>query len=76
MLSERLSTITPNKANDGCTTCKWLLTLSEKDVKSFNEWIANGNSMRQLWHVCSSDPDNPLPISLSALKNHIKDCRK
>ena len=76
MLSERLKELTPNKANTGCRTCKWLVTLSDKDAESFNEWIINGNSMRQLHDVCATDPDNPLPVSLSALKNHFKDCKR
>jgi len=76
MLSERLEGLTPNKANKGCNTCKWILTLNEKDKQSFDNWIAEGHSLHQLYAVCASDPENPLPISLSAFKNHFRDCKK
>jgi len=74
MLSERLKEATPYK--QGCRTCKWLLTLNEKDTQSFNEWIIDKRSRNQLHSICVTDPDNPLKVSLSAFKSHFRDCAK
>lgn len=73
-LSDRLAETTPNKSNRGCRTCQWLLTLGESDLAAFHNWIADGNSVMQLHKVCNSDPDNPLPVSFTALRNHVRDC--
>lgn len=75
-LFDRLSTVEiRRKSNSGCQTCVWLETLPEVDRKAFNDWIDNGWSIRQLHGICSTDPDHPLHISLTALKNHLHDCR-
>lgn len=75
-LADRLKKIEPNRSNDGCRTCQWLTTLSEEDHAAFHQWINNGNSLMQLHKACAADPDNPIPISLSALRNHLRECKK
>ena len=74
MLSERLKEANPRKK--GCQTCLWLLTLSEKDYDSFNELVVDQNSKQQLYEICTTDPDNPMPVSFSAFKNHLRNCKK
>lgn len=71
-LANRLSIVEPSRSNRGCETCKYLKTLSPKDVDAWNEWIAEGRSLAQLWEVASSDPDNPLTVSMTAVRHHIQ----
>lgn len=75
-LSERLAEVNvPNLSNSGCRTCKWLLTLSDKDRAAFYDWVQNDHSIMQLHRLCVSDPDNPLTVSFTALRNHVRDCK-
>lgn len=74
-ISERLAQAKPNESNRGCRTCLWMETLSEKDRAAFYEWIDSGNSLTQLFRICVDDPDNPYPVSFTALRNHVRDCR-
>ena len=74
-LKERLADIRPRLTNIGCRTCKWLETLGSDDREVFEEWIDSGKSLRQLWEVCHSDPDNPLPNKLGAFQDHVRNCR-
>lgn len=75
-LADRLAQFEPNRKNSGCCTCKWLKTITEKDRAAFEDWIAQGHSLQQLYNICIDDPDNPYPVSLSALRNHVRDCKK
>ena len=72
-LAHRLSAVVPSRSNSGgCVTCHWVASLSEGDRAAFDAWIADGKSMAQLWEVASADPDNPFPVSLTALRVHIR----
>lgn len=71
-LFKRLSEAQPSRSNTGCVTCQWLLTLTDADRAAFNEWVDNGSSLAQLHSIASSDPDNPLTVSLSAMRDHRK----
>lgn len=75
-LSHRLSDSKPRRQNRGCETCKWLASIAEGDRQSIKEWVANGWSFRQLHELCVTDPDLPLPVSITAFKNHFRDCRE
>lgn len=75
-LSDRLAQVKqPTVANRGCRTCKWLNGLSEKDRHAIDEWIQAGHSLQHLYRLCSSDPENPVTISLAAFRNHFRDCK-
>lgn len=71
-LADRLDDVRANLTNDGCRTCKWIESLPERDRAAFNAWIAAGKSLAQLHDLCASDPDNPLPVSFTGLRNHLK----
>lgn len=71
-LAKRLSSIEPNRPNDGCRTCSWLESLSATDRQAFEDWIEGGHSMAQLYDLCASDPDNPLMVSRTAFRHHMK----
>lgn len=73
-ISDRLSGTPKKKANRGCLTCKWLETLSEDDRQAIDNWLNNGWSMRQLHTVLFTDPENPIPVGLTAYRNHLQDC--
>jgi hypothetical protein len=73
-LSERLKVVSPRRTKRGCESCIWTAELPKKDQESILEWINNGWSLRQLWGICTTQPDNPLTISCSAFKNHVRDC--
>lgn len=72
-LANRLAESQPNRSNRrGCETCIWLRTLSVDDKASFMAWVKNGHSLMQLHDICTTDPENPLRVSFTALRNHIK----
>jgi hypothetical protein len=71
-LANRLSIVEPTRSNRGCVTCKYLKTLSPKDVEAWNQWIADNRSLVQLWEVACADPDNPLTVSITAVRHHIQ----
>ena len=71
-LSERITNAIPNYVPDGCVTCKWLETVSPADRAAFSAWIADKKSKSQLWELCSTDPDNPLTVSLSGFRLHLR----
>lgn len=73
-LSERLNDAPKRRPNRGCETCHWYADLPDQDKGAFDDWLANKWSLRQLHTICSTDPDHPLTISLTALKNHVQDC--
>lgn len=74
-LKDRLANASAKLSNKGCLTCRWLQTLSSEDRDAFNEWLDDGKSMRQLWEVCYSDAENPIPIKLGAFQDHVRNCR-
>jgi hypothetical protein len=71
-LANRLSAVQPSRSNRGCETCKYLKSLSPKDLDAWNSWIAENRSLSQLWEVACSDPENPLSVSMTAVRNHIQ----
>ena len=71
-LSDRLNSVTANRANRGCVTCRWLVELPDTDREAFKAWITAGKSVLQLHELCATDPDNPLPVSFTALRNHLR----
>lgn len=71
-LADRLSIVTPSRSNRGCETCLWLETLSKRDRISLDEWLADSKSLSQLHEIASSLDDNPLLVSSSSLRNHVK----
>ena len=74
-LANRLRTIEKRVYPVGCQTCKWLSSRTEDERSSIREWLQNGYPMRQLYSILVSEPD-PLPISLTAFKNHLRDCER
>lgn len=76
-LATRLSAVIPNRANSGgCRTCTWVKSLPEGDRAAFDEWIDRGRSLAQLWEIATADPDNPFPVSLTALRQHVRSHRE
>lgn len=75
-LSERIAAVRPNPRNNGCQTCVWLRSLDQNDRDSMLHWVSDGNSVMQLYDICTSDPDNPLRVSYTAFRNHLKACRE
>jgi len=73
-LSERLKKIEPHRTKRGCETCIWTSQLPKKDQEAILEWAVAGWSLRQLHRICADEPENPLAISATAFKNHIRDC--
>jgi hypothetical protein len=69
-LAKRLATVVATRSNSGCVTCAWLQTLSDGDRIAWDQWIAEGRSLAQLHEVASSDTDNPLNVSLTAVRMH------
>jgi len=66
--------VEPRRRFNGCSTCEWFNALPKADQKAFKEWAEQGWSLRQLHRICATDEQHPLGISLSAMKNHIRDC--
>lgn len=71
-LAQRLSTVQASRANSGCATCQWLKTLNKEDRAALDAWIADGLSIAQLHEICSKDELNPLPVSDSAFRSHLR----
>ena len=71
-LANRLSAVVPSRSNRGCVTCKYLKTLSPKDLDAWNSWIAEKRSLVQLWEVACADTENPLTVSITAVRHHIQ----
>jgi hypothetical protein len=71
-LFERLSEAKATRGNRGCVTCQWLASLTTADREAFTAWIDAGSSLAQLHSIAIEDPDNPLPVSQSALRDHVK----
>lgn len=72
-LAQRLSTVIATRSNKGgCCTCAWVKSLNKADLEAWNLWIAEGKSLTQLWEIASADPDNPFPVSITALRGHVR----
>ena len=71
-LANRLSAVIPAHSNKGCRTCAYLKQLPPKDLQAWDEWIASGRSITQLWEVATADPDHPLQVSITGLRHHIR----
>lgn len=68
-LAQRLASVQPNQANNGCRTCKWLETLTDADRQAWNDWLADGKSGQQLYEVARAEG---LDISLTAFRHHLR----
>jgi len=76
-LSTRLSAVVPSRSTKGgCITCQWRASLSESDQKALDAWILSNRSLTQLWEIAAADPDNPIPVGVSALRLHARNCIK
>ena len=71
-LANRLSAVVPERSNRGCVTCKYVETLPPRDKAAWDEWIKEGRSLAQLWEIASSDTENPLKVSITGLRHHIR----
>lgn len=74
-LADRLAVVKaqPGRAN-GCATCRWIATLTAEDRAAFYRWVDDGLSGTQLWEIASTDPDNPLTVQVSQMRNHLRTC--
>ncbi len=71
-LADRIGNVEPNRGNHGCVTCDWVEALAPGDRAAIDEWIEARWSVNQLWEMCRDDPDNPLDISLSGFRHHVR----
>ena len=71
-LANRLAAVQPSRSNRGCVTCQYLKKLAPKDLDAWNEWIDEKRSLVQLWEVACADPENPLTVSITAVRHHIQ----
>lgn len=69
-LADRLTQVTPYPSNRGCVTCHYLDSLTKSDRKAWDDWIASGKSLAQLHEIATTDPDNPLKVSLTGFRHH------
>lgn len=76
-LATRLSAVIPSRSNKGgCLTCQWVAELSDEDQAAFDAWIDDGKSLTQLWEVATADTDHPYPVSITALRHHVRNHRQ
>jgi hypothetical protein len=71
-LSDRLDSLDALPSFTGCTTCKWLDTLEVSDRRAFDTWLAEGKSRTQLWQACVNNDENPLKITSTPFRDHIR----
>ena len=71
-LSDRLANLPQRRSNRGCVSCEWLATLSTADRRAFDAWITDGKSIAALWDACATNEDNPLQISSTPFRDHIR----
>ena len=72
-LVNRLAGVIPNRSNaGGCVSCRWYAELSDGDRAAFDAWVDDGKSLAQLWEIAAEDADNPFPVSLTALRHHVR----
>lgn len=70
-LAKRLAIIEVTQIR-GCYTCHWLKSLTPSDRAAFTDWITDGKPASQLWEVCCSDPENPLGVTESSFRRHLR----
>jgi hypothetical protein len=71
-----LSAVIPSRSNKGgCLTCRWVAELSAEDQAAFDAWIEDGKSLTQLWEVATADAEHPFPVSITALRHHVRNHR-
>jgi hypothetical protein len=71
-IAKRLAAVIAVRSNTGCATCEWLSTLPTEDRAAIEQWVTDGMSVAQLHEILSSEANNPLPVSDSAFRNHLK----
>jgi len=71
-LSDRLDSLQPVPSFNGCVTCRWLETLELSDRKAFDAWLADGKSRTQLWQACVNNAENPLKITGTPFRDHVR----
>lgn len=71
-LAKKLSAVQPIKSNNGCETCHWLASLPDEDRQAVYQWLADGLSVAQLHEICATYETNPIPVSDSAFRQHLK----
>lgn len=71
-IAKRLAAVIAVRSNTGCATCEWLKTIPQQDREAIDQWVADGMSISQLHEIVSSDDTNPLPVSDSAFRNHLR----
>jgi hypothetical protein len=71
-LAHRLAAVVPTRSNRGCQTCAYLTTLTPQDLRAFKAWIDESRSIAQLWDIATSDTDNPLRVSITGLRHHVR----
>lgn len=71
-LAHRLQTVQASRSNTGCATCAWIKTLNDADKAALDAWVRDGLSIAQLHDICSSDETNPLNVSDSAFRSHLR----
>lgn len=75
-LATRLSAVLPSYSNKGgCRTCRWVAALPPGDRQAWDDWIFSDRSLSQLWEIAANDPDNPIPVGLSSMRNHVRSCK-
>jgi len=71
-IANRLAAVIAVRSNTGCASCEWLETIPAADRAAIDKWVLDGMSVSQLHEILASDEDNPLPVSDSAFRNHLK----
>ena len=71
-LSDRLESLDAKPSVTGCKTCHWLATLSTADRRAFDSWLAEGKGKTALWQACVNNDENPLKITFTPFRDHIR----
>jgi hypothetical protein len=71
-LSDRLDSMKPIPSDRSCKTCQWLATLSTADRRAFDSWLADGKSVGQLLKACFTNEENPLKITSTPFRDHVR----
>jgi hypothetical protein len=45
--------------------------LTAADRAAFDQWLADGHSLQQLYEICAAD-NPPLDVSLTAFRHHLR----
>ena len=71
-LSDQLESLDAKPSVTGCKTCHWLATLSTADRRAFDSWLAEGKGKTALWQACVNNDENPLKITFTPFRDHIR----